>query len=109
MATKKATKKAPARAKRGKKKVRICTVGAGGMANMVHYPSLASFSDVEIVGICDLVPERVHSTAEKFGIPKKNRYVARQFNDYQDMIAKLKPDGVYVVGQPNIMYDIWVW
>ena len=98
-------------AKKSKKKstVRVCMVGAGGMANNVHYPSLASFGDVEIAGICDLVPERVHATADKYGIPQKNRYVARQSNDYQDMITKLKPDGVYVVGQPNIMYDIWMW
>ena len=109
MAKKRAARKAPARAKRAKKKVRICMVGAGGMANAVHYPSLASFKDVEIVGICDLSPERVHTTADKYGIPQKNRYVSRNYSDYQDVITKLKPDGVYAVGQPNIMYDIWIW
>ena len=29
--------------------VRVCTIGAGQMANRVHYPSLASFEDVEMV------------------------------------------------------------
>lgn len=28
------------------------------MANRVHYPSLASFSDVEIAAICDIDAER---------------------------------------------------
>ena len=30
-------------------KVRVAMVGAGTMANAVHYPSLASFPDVEFV------------------------------------------------------------
>ena len=44
--------------------VRIAMVGAGGMANNVHYPSLASFEDVEFVGICDLDAERLTKTAD---------------------------------------------
>jgi len=92
-----------------KKKVRICMVGAGGMANAVHYPSLASFDDVEIVGVCELDPERLRATCDKWGIPKENRYESRLYNDYQKMLQALKPDGVYVIGQPNIMYDIWAW
>ena len=92
-----------------KSKVRVCMVGAGRMAGNVHYPSLASFDDVEIAGITDMSSERLHETAEKFGIPKENRYESPGFLDYQKMIDKVAPDGVYVVGQPNIMYDIWVW
>ena len=30
-------------------RVRIAVIGAGGMANQVHYPSLASFPDVDVV------------------------------------------------------------
>jgi predicted dehydrogenase len=25
------------------------------------------------------------------------------------MVEKARPDGVYVIGQPHIMYDIWTW
>ena len=92
-----------------KSKVRVFMVGAGGMANSVHYPSLAKFPDVEIVGVCDLVPERVHGTCDKYGIAQENRFVSRHYDDYQKVIKDVKPDGVYVVGQPNIMYDIWAW
>lgn len=92
-----------------REKVRICMVGAGAMANAVHFPSLASFSDVEIAGICDLIPERVDSTGDKFGIPPESRHVSRHYDDYQAMIEKVAPGGVYVIGQPNIVYDIWVW
>lgn len=82
--------------------VRIAFIGAGAMANRVHYPSLASFSDVEIAGICDIDEDRLNSTAERYG-------VAGRFTDYRDMVEKLQPDGVYAVGNPEIMYGIWVW
>ena len=40
-------------------KVRICMIGAGMMANKVHYPSLASFENVDMVGICDLDEQKI--------------------------------------------------
>jgi len=88
-------------------KIRVAMIGAGGMANSVHYPSLASFDDVEIVGVCDLNPERVEKTANRFGIV--GRYPSAQADDYQAMVHSLDPDAVYVIGQPNIMYPIWKW
>ncbi len=83
-------------------KVRIAMVGAGVMANSVHYPSLASFPDVEFVGICDLNPDRLKATGDKY------RIEARYLN-YQKMIEETAPDGVYVIGQPDVMYPLWVW
>jgi virulence factor len=85
-----------------KAKVRVAVIGAGNMANMVHYPSLASFDDVEIVGICDINAERMNATADKYGI--RNRYL-----DYKKMVAEVAPDAVYVIGQPHILYDVWMW
>ncbi|TDF91213.1 Gfo/Idh/MocA family protein [Paenibacillus piri] len=83
-------------------KVRVAVIGAGRMANSVHYPSLASFDDVEIVGICDLFPGPLHETGDKYGIA--NRYA-----DYRSMIEDMRPQAVYVIGQPHVMYDIWMW
>jgi virulence factor len=72
------------------------------MANSVHYPSLASFDDVEIAAICDLDPDRLSSTGAKFGIER--RYV-----DFRRMIAEVAPDGVYAIGQPHQLFDVWLW
>ena len=83
-------------------KTRIAMIGAGGMANGVHYPSLASFDDVEITAICDLNKERLNTTANTYKI--ENRY-----ENYVKMIEDTTPDGVYVIGQPHYMYDIWTW
>ena len=82
--------------------VRVAMVGAGSMANSVHYPSLASFDDVEIAGICDLDTERLNKTADQYGI-------AARYDDYRRMVSEVAPDGIYVIGQPNHMYDIWTW
>jgi predicted dehydrogenase len=82
--------------------VRVAMVGAGRMANSVHYPSLASFDDVEIAAICDIAEGPLHATADKYGVEQR-------YTDYRRMIEQVAPDGVYVVGQPHLMYDIWVW
>ena len=84
------------------KMARIAFVGAGEMANAVHYPSLRAFDDVDIVGICDIDEGRLNATAQRWGI-------VRKYYDYRTMVNELQPDGVYVVGLPHIMFDIWVW
>jgi predicted dehydrogenase len=89
------------------KKIRVAMIGAGGMANSVHYPSLSGFDDIEIAGICDLNPDRLTATADRFGIA--GRFPAAQADDYQNMLKALEPDAVYAIGQPNIMYPIWKW
>ncbi|MDQ1908966.1 Gfo/Idh/MocA family oxidoreductase [Paenibacillus sp. GD4] len=83
-------------------KIRIAIIGAGRMANSVHYPSLAAIEDVEIAGICDLSPVALKQTADQYGI-------ANRYTDYQQMIEEVKPDAVYAIGQPHMMYDIWLW
>ncbi|SFS74259.1 Gfo/Idh/MocA family protein [Paenibacillus sp. BC26] len=82
--------------------VRVAVIGAGWMANSVHYPSLASLADVEIAGICDLNTDALTRTANKYEI-------ANRYTDYKKMIAEVQPDAVYAIGQPHIMYDIWMW
>ncbi len=82
-------------------KIRLALVGAGGMANGVHYPSLAVFDDVEMVGLCDLVPEKLQATAEKFKIEKT-------YTDYKKMIEETAPDGVYVLMPPHHLFDICI-
>src|SRR5438094_63964 len=77
-------------------------IGAGSMANTVHYPSLASFDDVEIAAICDLNEARLNATADKYG-------VERRCSDYRKMVEEIAPDAVYAIGPPDTMYSVWVW
>jgi len=77
-------------------------VGAGSMANAVHYPSLASFDDVSFAGICDLDPDRLSSTADRYRIEAR-------YDDYKRMVEETAPDAVYAIGNPDVMYPVWVW
>lgn len=82
--------------------VQVAVIGAGAMANRVHYPSLAAQEGVEIVGICDLDPERLHATADRY-------QVKARFSDYRAMVEETGTKLVYAIGQPDAMYSIWCW
>jgi len=81
--------------------VRVCVIGAGAMANDVHYPSLADMEDVEIVGLCDLVEDRLKETADRYDI-------AGRFTDYRQMLEQLQPDAVYIIMPPHHVYDVTI-
>jgi len=92
------------------KKLNVVMIGAGNRAKAAIYPSfhdLQKQGKVEIVGICDIDSERLNATATQYGI--KNRYGAGGVFDYQKMVDDLKPDAAVVIGQPHLMYDIWLW
>lgn len=80
-------------------KIRAGLIGAGGMANRVHYPSLQEFPDVEMVALCDLMPDKLAKTAERFGIPKT-------YSDYRQMLENEDLDAVWVLMPPHHLFDI---
>jgi virulence factor len=80
-------------------KTKVAVIGAGNLANAMHYPSLASFEDVEIVGACDLNEERLDATAAKFDI-------ANRFHDYREMLERTQPDAVYALMPPYHVFDV---
>lgn len=90
-------------------KVRICMIGNGEFANKVHYPSLFSFDDVEVAGIFAFDETRLQQTAERYHIEPSRLYAMRSRHDYKKIIPQLKPDGVYVIGPPELMLDCWIW
>jgi len=79
--------------------VKLGLIGAGNMANAVHYPSLAEFKDVQMVALCDVVEEKLNDTAKRFDIGKK--YV-----DYERMIDQEKLDAVYILMPPHKLFDL---
>jgi predicted dehydrogenase len=91
-----------AEAIRDDRPLRVAMIGAGRMANRVHYPSLAGFHDVELAAICDLDAGRRDETADAYGVDAR-------YADYQRMIEEIGPDAVYSIGPPHVMYDTWIW
>lgn len=81
------------------KKKKIAIIGAGGIANNVHLPSISEIDDCEIVAICDLIEEKAKTAAKKYSIP--HTYVL-----HTEMLEKEDIDGVFCLVQPDLMYRV---
>ena len=93
-------KKSPAkRSALRKKQVRLALIGAGAMANAVHYPSLAEMADIQMTALCDLDAKKLAETAKRFGI-------ARTYADYRRMLDAERPDAVYCLMPPHHAFDV---
>lgn len=73
------------------KKLRIGMIGAGNIA-CAHLDAYKSVENAEIVAICDINPDRLEETAEKYGID--NRFLS-----VEDMLASCELDAA----------DVCVW
>src|ERR1051325_3480295 len=82
-----------------KTKLKVAFIGAGNLANSVHYPSIAELDDVELAAISDLIPEKLAATAKKHGI-------ATQFTNYREMLEKVECQAVYAIMPPHHVYDV---
>lgn len=81
------------------KKVKVGVVGAGGIADSVHLPSLTEIENCEVVAICDLFENKAKDMAQKYGIPKT--YVS-----YHEMLANEEMDAVYVLVNPDCTFRV---
>src|SRR5687767_14702842 len=79
--------------------VRVGFIGAGGLANHVHYPSLAEDARVELAAVCDLDEAKLTRTAEKYAV--QSRYTV-----YQEMLEREALDAVYVIMPPMPLHPI---
>ncbi len=70
-------------------RVRVCVIGNGNFAGKVHYSSLLSFDEVEIVGVIAFNKERLINTAQRFGIPDKCIFPVSSVTGYQSVLLKL--------------------
>jgi predicted dehydrogenase len=80
------------------KKIRIGVVGCGGIATVCHMPAYAKMDNVEIVALCDIIPEKAEKLAEKYGVKKT-------YTDYKEMIAKEELDAVDIC-TPNYLHSV---
>jgi predicted dehydrogenase len=79
-------------------KLRVAVIGAGKQANWRHYPSIASMPDVEIAALSDLVAERAAETAKRWNVP-------RTYQSYEQMLAEVDPQAVYVIMGPQFVFE----
>lgn len=78
-------------------KVNVAVIGAGGIANNVHLPSLAQIEEANLVAVCDLREEKARKAAEKYGIPSV-------YTSMYEMFEKEQLDGVFVLVEPDRLF-----
>jgi len=52
-----------------KKVWKVALVGCGSIAGEIYIPQMKNFDNVELVAVCDILPERAQSYAERFHVP----------------------------------------
>ena len=82
-----------------KKTLNIAVIGAGGIANAVHFPAYARMGDrVKLVAVCDVVREKAEAAALKYGIPSV-------YENYEDVFDIPGLDAMDVC-TPNYLHSI---
>lgn len=74
--------------------VNVAVVGTGGIANGIHLPGLLLCPDTKIAALCDVNPESLKRTAEKYG-------VEQTYSDYKELMANPDIDAVIIATSNN--------
>jgi myo-inositol 2-dehydrogenase/D-chiro-inositol 1-dehydrogenase len=77
--------------------VRVGMIGAGWIATD-HVARLGRFDGVELVGVCDVVPERARALAG----------AAPAYTDWRELIERESPDAVFVCTPPRTHREVTV-
>ncbi|MBO5051846.1 MAG: Gfo/Idh/MocA family oxidoreductase [Clostridia bacterium] len=80
------------------KKLKIAVIGCGGIARGCHLPGYARMDHVELVALCDIIPERAKELAEKYHVPAT-------YTDYHDVFNIPGLDAVDIC-TPNYLHSI---
>ena len=70
-----------------RRKLRVGVIGCGRIAVM-HFASLISIDEAELVACCDIVKERADAAAEEYGI--------KPYTSYEEMLEKENLDAVHL-------------
>jgi predicted dehydrogenase len=65
------------------KKLRACVIGMGPIGN-IHSECYSKLPNVELVGVCDIIPERAINGGKRFNVP--------YYLNCDTMLRELKPD-----------------
>ncbi len=79
-------------------KLKVAQIGCGGR-NGVHFQKLSTCEDVQIVGFCDIIPERAQKRADAYGS-------GGVYTDYVKMLDETKPQVVFVAVPPHVHGEI---
>ncbi len=75
--------------------LRVGVIGCGSIARKRHLPEYEGNEQVEIVAVCDLIPERAEETAQQ--------YAAKSYTDYKELLKDHTIEAVSVC-LPNYLH-----
>jgi len=78
------------------KKIRVGVIGCGSISEIAHLPAINKYPETELTAVCDVNLNRAKEVAKKW--QAKN-----YFNNYTDMLTKVKLDAV-VIATPNVFH-----
>ena len=81
------------------KKLRMAIIGCGGIANGAHASNYEKIDNIEIVALCDILPERTAAMKEKY----KSCAGAWETTDYNDIVNAPDVDAVDIC-TPNYLH-----
>lgn len=85
------------------KKITVGIIGCGGIANAKHMPSLAKLEQVEMVAFCDILIEKAHESAQKYGNGN-----AKVYGDYTELLKDDCIDVIHICTPNDSHADITV-
>ena len=71
---------------------KLAIIGCGGIGSY-HLGHFLQYTDIELAGFCDLIPERAQAFVEKAGKGKA-------FTDWREMYDEIQPDMVFICIPP---------
>ena len=84
-----------------KKTYKVGLIGLGGIAKGAHMTAYQRMDNVEVVAICDIVPEKIENFKEQFNLPAD----IPSFTDYRDLLNFEGLDYVDIC-TPNYLHSI---
>lgn len=82
------------------KKLKVGLIGLGGIMTWAHMPRYQGADDVEIVAICDILPEKIDAFKNRFGL-----HDVPAFTDYKELIEVEGIDYIDIC-TPNYLHSI---
>jgi predicted dehydrogenase len=79
--------------------IKVGFIGAGRRATSAHYPAVARIESARIEAICDLDPERLQRTADRYE-------VVGRYSDHRQMLAQADLDAVYIIMGPHLLLPL---
>ena len=81
-------------------KIKVGVIGTGGIANAAHLPGYSAIPDeCEIYALCDIAPEPLQKTAEKYN-------VTRTFDDHKKLLEMPEIDAISVCTPNYAHYEV---